>query len=46
MESPPHVMLVTPGGFDTANVTTDHTTGEPWIVREGTPHEFLIIPVE
>ncbi|MBX2998159.1 MAG: hypothetical protein KF893_06565 [Caldilineaceae bacterium] len=43
---PAHVMLIAPGGFDTAQFTTDPTTGNPWIVWEGTPYEFLIVPVE
>ena len=42
----PHVMLVAPGGFDTADFTADYSAGGPWIAWEGTPYEFLIIPLQ
>lgn len=42
----PHVMLVAPGGFDTADFTADYSAGVPWIAWEGTPYEFLIIPLQ
>jgi hypothetical protein len=38
-------MLVVPGGLDPEVFTTDHTSGEPYIMWEGTPYEHLMIPV-
>ncbi len=43
--TPPHIMLLMPGGFDPANFTTDHHSGGPYIMWEGTPYEHLMIPV-
>jgi hypothetical protein len=43
--TPPHLMLVVPGGLDPEVFTTDHTSGEPYIMWEGTPYEHLMIPV-
>jgi hypothetical protein len=43
--TPPHIMLLLPGGFDTGQFTTDHTSGFPYIMFEGTPYEHLMIPV-
>jgi hypothetical protein len=41
----PHLMLLLPGGFDAKQFTTDHTSGKPYIMWEGTPYEHLMIPV-
>jgi CubicO group peptidase (beta-lactamase class C family) len=43
--TPPHVMLVAPGGFDAANFTTDHASGFPYIMWDDTDYEHLMIPV-
>jgi hypothetical protein len=43
---PPHVMLLMPGGFDPADFTTDHHSGGPYIMWEGTPYEHLMVPVQ
>jgi len=43
--TPPHLMLLAPGGFDPADFTTDHTSGLPYIMWEGTPYEHLMVPV-
>lgn len=43
--TPPHVMLVAPGGLDTANFTTDHASGFPYIMWDGTDYEHLMVPV-
>ncbi len=43
--TPPHVMLVAPGGFDAANFTTDHASGYPYIMWDGTDYEHLMLPV-
>lgn len=43
--TPPHIMLLVPDGFDATQFSTDHTSGEPYIMWEGTPYEHLMIPV-
>lgn len=43
--SAPHIMVLAPGGFDPADFTTDHASGLPYIMWEGTPYEHLMIPV-
>ena len=45
MTSPPHLMLLLPGGFDASQFSTDHMSGMPYIMWEGTPYEHLMIPV-
>ncbi len=42
----PHVMLTVPGGFDSAVFSTDPASAGPWIMWDGTPYEFLIVPIE
>ena len=41
----PHMMLLLPDGFDASQFTTDHMSGLPYIMWEGTPYEHLMIPV-
>jgi len=41
----PHVMLVLPGGFDTAHFTTDHMSGYPYIMYADTGYQHIMIPV-
>jgi hypothetical protein len=43
--TPPHVMFVAPGGLDPAHFSTDHASGEPYIMWEGSPYEHLMMPV-
>lgn len=43
--TPPHLMILSPGDLDPANFTTDHMSGEPYIMWEGTPYEHLMVPV-
>lgn len=45
VSTPPHVMLLLPGGFDANQFTTDHESGLPYIMWEGTPYEHLMMPV-
>lgn len=45
ISTPHHIMLLTPGGFDPSNFTTDHGSGYPYIMWDGTPYEHLMIPV-
>lgn len=44
--TPAHLMLLVPGGFDAAQFTTDHHSGFPYIMWDGTPYEHLMIPVD
>ncbi len=41
----PHLVVFWPGGFDAAHFTTDHHTGYPFIMWDGTPFEHLMVPV-
>ena len=43
--SPPHMMILIPGDLDPTDFTTDHTSGQPYIMWEGTPYEHLMVPV-
>jgi hypothetical protein len=45
MASPPHVMFILPGKIDQTAFTTDHLSGEPWIMWAGTPYEHIMMPV-
>ncbi len=41
----PHVMIVAPWDLDPAVYSTDHHSGGPYIMYEGTPYEHLMVPV-
>ena len=43
--TPSHIMLLMPGGFDAKQFTTDHASGLPYIMWDGTPYEHLMVPV-
>lgn len=43
--SPPHVMLLLPGELDQSVFSTDHASGEPYIMWAGTPYEHIMMPV-
>ncbi|MCO6453431.1 MAG: hypothetical protein J5I90_21800 [Caldilineales bacterium] len=43
--TPPHLMLLVPGGFDAKLFSTDPESGYPYIMWDGTPYEHLMIPV-
>ena len=43
--SPPHVMLLLPGDLDQAVFSTDHHSGEPFVMWAGTPYEHIMMPV-
>jgi hypothetical protein len=46
VSTPPHIMLLLPGGFDSAMFTTDHESGFPYIMWDETPYEHLMMPVQ
>lgn len=41
----PHVMFVVPWDLDPALYSTDHASGGPYIMWEGTPYEHIMAPV-
>jgi hypothetical protein len=41
LASPPHVMLLYPDSVDLSRFTTDHTSGEPYVMWAGTPYEHI-----
>ena len=43
---PPHIMILSPGGFDENAWSNDHSHGGPYIMFGGTPYEHLMIPVD
>jgi hypothetical protein len=43
--SPPHVMLLLPGDLDRTVFSTEHDSGEPFIMWAGTPYEHIMMPV-
>ena len=45
VNSPAHIMLLEPGSFDAKQFTTDHKSGYPYIMWDGTPYEHMMIPV-
>ena len=46
VSAPAHVMLIVPGKLDKTFFSTDHHSGEPWVMYAGTPYEHVMIPVE
>jgi tetratricopeptide (TPR) repeat protein len=46
VSTPPHVMLLFPGQLDTTLFSTDHQSGEPYIMWAGTPYEHIMMPVQ
>lgn len=45
VSSPPHIMLLLPGDLDQNAFSTDHDSGEPYIMWAGTPYEHIMVPV-
>lgn len=45
MTTPPHVMFIMPGTIDQTIFTTDHHSGEPWVMWAGTPYEHIMMPL-
>lgn len=45
VSSPPHVMLLMPEELDQTVFSTDHDSGEPFIMWAGTPYEHIMVPV-
>ena len=42
---PPHVMFLLPGGVSQTGITTDYSTGGPYVMWAGTPYEHIMMPV-
>ncbi len=45
ISTPPHMMILAPGGFDAADFATEPKQDEPYIMWDGTPYEHLMVPV-
>lgn len=45
VSSPAHVMILVPGEIDLADYSTDHASGEPYVMWAGTPYEHIMMPV-
>lgn len=43
--TPPHIMIVFPTGTDLSVFTTDHDSGQPYIMWAGTPFQHIMMPV-
>jgi hypothetical protein len=41
----PHVMLIVPADMDLTAFSTDHTSGEPYVMYADTPYEHIMMPV-
>jgi hypothetical protein len=41
----PHLMVISPGNTGLAGITTDPSTGGPWVMWEGTPYAHIMVPV-
>jgi hypothetical protein len=42
---PPHLMLIVPDPAQLAGMPTDHTSGGPYVMWQGTPYAHIMIPV-
>ena len=42
---PPHVMLLFPEAIDQSIFSTDHASGQPYVMWAGTPYEHIMMPV-
>ena len=40
----PHVMMLVPDSASLDSVSTDHTTGEPYVMWKGTPYAHIMMP--
>jgi hypothetical protein len=45
VSTPPHVMILLPDGLDLNIFSTDHTSGEPYVMWAGTPYEHIMMPI-
>jgi hypothetical protein len=45
MISPPHIMILLPGGLGQSGLSSDFDEAGPWIMYEGTPFEHIMLPV-
>jgi hypothetical protein len=45
VSSPPHVILLLPEELDQTVFSTDHDSGEPYVMWAGTPYEHIMMPV-
>jgi hypothetical protein len=41
----PHLMVIVPNVADLEGMTTDHESGGPWVMWQGTPYAHIMVPV-
>jgi hypothetical protein len=46
IRTPPHIMILLPTGMDLSMITTDHMSGEPYVMWAGTPRQHIMVPVD
>ncbi len=46
VDTGPHVMMVTPNVAGLAGLPTDHSSGAPYIMWQGTPYAHVMLPVK
>jgi hypothetical protein len=40
----PHLMIITPNQMELASLPTDHTSGLPYVMWQGTPYAHIMVP--
>ena len=45
LRDPPHIMVLMPGDLNQRVFSTDHHSGQPYIMWAGTPYEHIMMPV-
>ena len=46
VDTGPHVMIVTPNVAALGSLPTDHTSGRPYVMWQGTPYAHVMLPVK
>lgn len=41
----PHLMVISPANAGLDGITTDPSTGGPWVMWEGTPYAHIMVPI-
>lgn len=46
VRTPPHIMILLPAGMELDMITTDHMSGQPYVMWAGTPYQHIMVPVD
>jgi hypothetical protein len=46
VRTPPHIMVLLPTGVEMSMISTDHMSGEPYVMWAGTPYQHIMVPVD